>query len=107
MKKIITTVAASLLPAVAFATNATNVNVGLRTKNGLTGFINSLAVWFEGIIFAISILFILYAAFLFITAAGNEETIGKAKSIIVYGMIGIAVALLAFAVQSFVASVLA
>jgi hypothetical protein len=106
MKKIIPTVAASLLPLMASATNNIPVSNNLKSKNGLSVFITSIAVWFEGIIFAISILFILYAAFLFITAAGNEEKIGKAKSIIVFGMIGIAVALLAFAVQSFVTSVL-
>jgi hypothetical protein len=106
MRKIVSIAAASLFPITAFASNTINVSNLLKTKNGLSVFISNLAVWFEGVIFALSTLFILYAALLFITAAGNEEKIAKAKSIIVYGMIGIAVALLAFSVQSFVVSVL-
>ena len=106
MKKIIPTVAASLLPLMASATNNIPVSNNLKSKNGLSVFITSIAVWFEGIIFAISILFILYAAFLFITAAGDENKISTAKSILVYAAIGIAVAILAFAIQSLITSVL-
>ena len=105
MKKFIkvAVVAAYALPLVAFASN---IDANTFTKGNLGNFINGIAAWFAGIIFAISVLIILYAAFLFVTAAGNEEKVTKAKSTIVYGLIGIAVAMLAFGVREILVSFL-
>ena len=36
------------------------------------------------------------------TAAGNDEKVGKAKKIIVQGLIGLIIVLLAFAIATFV-----
>ena len=108
MKKIIkaAVVGAYLLPLAAFAQVATNVNANTFAKNNLANFINGLATWFAGLILAISVLVILYAAFLFVTAAGSEEKVSKAKGTIVYGLVGIAVALLAFGVGAILESFL-
>jgi hypothetical protein len=105
MKKFIkaAVVAAYALPLAAFASN---IDANTFTKNNLANFINGMAAWFAGIIFAISVLIILYAAFLFVTAAGNEDKVTKAKSTIVYGLIGIAVAMLAFGVREILVSFL-
>ncbi|OHA09193.1 MAG: hypothetical protein A3B37_01480 [Candidatus Sungbacteria bacterium RIFCSPLOWO2_01_FULL_59_16] len=51
--------------------------------------------WFGIFVFIIAILVLLYAAFLFLTGGGNEETIKKARSFLIWGLIGIAVALFA------------
>ncbi len=48
-----------------------------------------------GVIGTLAVLSILYAAFLFLTGGGNEETQKKAKTFLLYGIIGIAVALFA------------
>jgi hypothetical protein len=56
---------------------------------------NQIARWFGIIVFIIAIVAILYAAFLFLTAGGNEESLSTAKKVLIYGIIGIAVALLA------------
>lgn len=49
-----------------------------------------------GLIAALAVVSILYAAFLFLTAGGNEERTTKAKTFFLYGVIGVAVALFAF-----------
>jgi len=105
MKKYIraAVAAAYMMPLAAFAAN---VDANTFTKGNLGNFINGLATWFAGIIFAISVLMILYAAFLFVTAGDSEDKVSKAKSIIAYGAIGIVVAMLAWAVRSILVSFL-
>jgi hypothetical protein len=105
MKKIIKT-AVALAYAMPLAALASNIDANSFVKNNLSNFVNGIAAWFAGIIFAVSVLVILYAAFLFITAAGNEEKITKAKGTIVSGLIGIFVAMLAFSVKAILISFL-
>ncbi len=54
---------------------------------------------FLGLIFLV---LILYAGFLWMTAAGNEEQIGKAKSIFTSGIMGLIIILSAYAITYFV-----
>lgn len=65
--------------------------------------VGRLASYIVGVI---AILVILYAGFLFLTAAGNEDTMKKAKGYLLYGLIGIAVGLLAFNAAPIVSSVI-
>jgi hypothetical protein len=53
------------------------------------------------ILAALSVLFIVIAGLRFITAQGNPQEVGKAKSTIVYALIGLLVALLAEAIVAF------
>ncbi|OHA10091.1 MAG: hypothetical protein A3A44_00400 [Candidatus Sungbacteria bacterium RIFCSPLOWO2_01_FULL_60_25] len=57
--------------------------------------VNAAATWFGIFVFIVAVMAVLYAAFLYLTSAGNEETIKKAHTVLVYALIGIAVALLA------------
>lgn len=77
-----------LLPAVVSAQIITVCNL----YNILVKFKNV----FVGVVAIFAILSLLYAAFLFLTGGGNEETQKKAKSFLLYGIIGIAIALFAF-----------
>lgn len=63
----------------------------------------SYALGFLGVIF---ILLIIYAGFLWMTAAGNEEKVEKAKKIISRAAIGLAIVLIALAVTYFVFGVI-
>jgi len=54
---------------------------------------------FLGVIF---IVLIVYAGFLWMTSAGNEEKVKKAKDIMVAAIIGVAIVLLAYAITYFV-----
>lgn len=50
---------------------------------------------------ALAVLFIMLGALRFITAQGNPQEVSKAKSTIVYALIGLVVALVAEAIVSF------
>lgn len=50
---------------------------------------------FGNVILVVAIFMILYSGFLFLTGGGNEETLKKAKTILIYALIGLAVAFLA------------
>ena len=54
---------------------------------------------FLGLIFLI---LIIYAGFLWLTSAGSEEKIGKAKSIMISAIIGVAIILAAYMITTFV-----
>jgi hypothetical protein len=57
---------------------------------------------FGTIILVVAVIMLLYAAFLFITGGGNEERIKTARSILIYALIGLAVAILATSAQTIV-----
>ncbi len=50
----------------------------------------------------VAVAIILYGGFIWMTAAGNEDRVGKAKKIIIAGVIGLIVILSAFAIVNFV-----
>lgn len=74
------------------------------TKDDLQATIVSLRDWFAGIIGIVAVIMMLYAAFLYI--AGGEEKRETAKGYLTYGIIGVVVAILSYAVVSFVNSLL-
>ena len=62
-----------------------------------------------GILMALGIVFVLYAAFLYLMAQGNEERINTAKTVLIYSIVALIVGVLAGGVsvliQDFVAQV--
>ena len=66
--------------------------------------VNTAAQWFAIVVFIIAAAAILYSALLFFTAGGNEEAQSKAKKVLVYGVIGVAIALLATFADDIVAA---
>jgi len=91
-----------MMPIVALAEVP---QVGLDAQ-GIIDLIISITEWFAIIVFALAVIFVLYAAFLFITAGGADEQIKTAKSVLLYGVIGIIVALLAYGVVPLIESFL-
>ncbi len=67
----------------------------------MIGQIISIALSFIGLIFFI---LLVYGGFLWMTAGGNEEQVGKAKKIIKNGVIGLILALSAYAISYFITS---
>ena len=57
-------------------------------------------------VMVIAVLFILVAAFHFLTASGNPEKIATARQMLIYAVIGIAVALLAYAIPFIVEGII-
>jgi len=57
---------------------------------------------FMGLLGIVAVVIILYGGFLWMTAAGNEDRVEKAKKLIVAGIIGLAIILSAYAIARFV-----
>lgn len=80
-------------------------NIASAAINGVCDIINlvdTAATWFGIFVFIVGMIAIFYAALLYMTSAGNDETIKKAHTTLVYALIGIAVALLATSAAKFV-----
>ena len=75
---------------------------GPTTITGWVDVLITVVRWIYTLIFIVAVLFILLAAFNFITSKGDPEKVGTAKSQLLYAIIGIAVALLAYAVVTLV-----
>lgn len=50
----------------------------------------------------IAVVLVVYAGFMWMTAAGNDEKVGKAKKILIGAVIGLAIILSAYAITNFV-----
>jgi len=92
MRKILfglTTASLLVLPIVglAQATTAPNLDVMVALDN--------IVNWLFAILLVIAALFIIIAAYYFVTAAGNPEILGRARTFVLYAIIGLVVAFLA------------
>lgn len=99
MKKIISssiTTALLLLPVMVFA-QPTAPTVVTSYSQVIT-VIKTVGNWMFGILLALAAIFIIYAAFLYLTAAGDATKTDKAKNIIIYAVVAIVVAVLAWGI---------
>jgi len=55
--------------------------------------------WMYGILMALSVVFILYAAFLYLISQGSDERISTAKKVLIYAIVALVVAVLAGSVH--------
>jgi Zn-dependent protease with chaperone function len=96
----------SALPALAatveerFGLNyASAAGLGTRDlREGIMAIIQAML----GFLGVLAIVIILYGGFVWMTAGGNEENVGKAKKIITAGVIGLAIIFISYAIASFV-----
>lgn len=99
--------ASAALPIVAaaatpFSIEPIGATVGLGTADLKNTVVNIIS-WVLGILALLSVVFIIYGGFTWVTAGGNEEKVEKAKKIIGAAVIGLIVVLLAWAIVIFVA----
>lgn len=102
-------VLALIMPAIVFADTFTanldtvqgQTSVGTTPMVTLIGNIINVVM---GLLGVVAVLVILYGGFMWMTAAGNEEKVGKANKLIIAGIIGLVVIFAAFAIASFVIS---
>ena len=88
MKKVITGIAAAsllTLPVLVLAQTHTapDVNIVLALE--------TLTNWLFTLLLIIAVIFLIIAAFTFITASGDPEKVGKARNFVLYALIGVAV----------------
>jgi len=100
-----------LTPALAMGqgTGFSGINVqktNITSLSGVEAVISRIVNWITGLFFVAAIVYIFYAAYLFLTSGGDEEKIKTAKTQLLYSIIAIAVALLAGTMRYIVASIL-
>jgi type II secretory pathway component PulF len=59
-----------------------------------------------GLLIALAVLFIIIAAFYFVTASGNDEQVKKARTMLLYAILGVVVAILAKGIVVFLGQTL-
>jgi len=84
---------------------ANNMVGNITNTDTLVGVIMGLVNWIAWFVGLLAVLMGLYAGILFITAGGNAETVTKARNILLYAIVGIAVAILAFSLVAISQSV--
>lgn len=96
----------AFLPFLALA-QVGGVNQIIVSKPGdIVTLLSNILGWISGIVFTIALIMLLYSAILWLTAGASETVHGKAKDVLIYAIVGIVVALLAFSAIPFLRSVL-
>lgn len=110
MKKIVLflSLALLLLPTVAGAQNWQNwmsntiYNTPVMAQADLIGIVFKTIQYILAFLGVVAVVVIIIGGFMWMTAAGNEEKVGKAKKVIIQGLIGLVIVLLAYAISAFV-----
>jgi len=88
-----------LLPVVGLAQNGDSSGWTGETETvpskPLDEALDTIANWLFTILLAVAVIFIILAAYDFVTSAGNPEKVETAKSKVIYALIGLVVAILA------------
>lgn len=83
----------------------TNAEAKLGTGD-LTVIIGSIIRYALGLLGTIFLVLILYGGFLWMTAGGNEEKIGKAKKMLANSTVGLLIVILSYAIALFIINVI-
>ena len=78
----------------------------LESVGGVTSFLDRIVNYLFGIFLVVAVIMIIYAAFLYLTAAGNEDKLKSAKNTIIYAIIAIVVAVVARSLVALVRNII-
>lgn len=92
-----------IVPTVFAQGDYPKVNV---TATGIEKILLGLKLWISTIVGLVGVIVIIYAAILYMLAGGDEEKLATAKKALVGGVIGIALAVVAWGIFGLVASFL-
>ena len=67
-----------------------------KTVCGVINILAKIAEFFAYAVGILAVIMLLYSAFLFVTQSGSEEGVGRARTYLIYALVGLAVAILAF-----------
>jgi len=92
----------AILPVGVFAGDGTlhTVPSGIKDQEGLFKLLTVITDWIFTIFLALAVIFIIIAAFQFITAGGKAESVSEARQKIIWAAVGIIVALVARAIPA-------
>ncbi len=66
-------------------------------QTSLRGIILTIVNFFLTFLGLLTVVMVIYGGFLYVSAAGNEDNVGKAKKILLYSVIGIVIIVASFA----------
>lgn len=66
-------------------------------QTGLRGIVLTIVNFFLTFLGLLAVIMVIYGGFLYVSSAGNEENVNKAKKILLYAVIGIVVIIVSFA----------
>jgi len=78
----------------------------LTSPQGIAVLLQKVLNFIAAIVLTIALIMLLYAAVLFLTAGASTTALEKAKTVLIYAIVGIVVAILAYSVIPFVQTVL-
>ena len=107
MKKklvILSLIGLLLMPTILLAavTETPPIVPPVQSLQNIVDIMDKVANWIFAIVFALAIIFILASAFQFLTAAGNPEKITSARQILIYALVAVAVAVVAWGLPKLV-----
>ena len=97
----------AMLPIVGFAQVPTQpVQSPINSYADVISLIKKIAGIMQGLLYVLATVFIIIAAFKYLTSGGDEAKTKEAKNMIVYAIVAVAVALIAAGVSAVVANLL-
>ena len=84
--------------------SAVNEVGGSENKTEVRGFIGNIIKTMFFVVGVLAVIVIIFAGVTFVMSAGNSQTIQKAKTTIIYAVIGLIVSILSYAIVNFVVS---
>jgi len=91
------------LPAISLAQEAWPA---IESPQDLIDILDTIARWLMTIVFIIAAIFIVVAAYKFVTSGGDPIQVTSARQAILYALVGVAVALLAWGIVQVVKSII-
>ena len=95
----------AFLPSFALAQGSPNA-VDISTPQKLVALINRVGDYMYMILLALGVIFLVYAGYVFLIGRGDEKEAERAKKIILYSVVAIAVAILARGIVALTQNVL-
>lgn len=89
-----------LLPLLAMAQQVIPGPI-ITSPSDISRIVRAVFDWLTGIILVISLIMLFYAAILYMTAGASETTLAKSKTVLIYAIVGLAVAILTFSFKPF------
>lgn len=73
----------------------------ITSPTDISRIVSALFNWLSGIILTVSLIMFFYAAVLYMTAGASETALAKSKTVLIYAIVGLAVAILTFSFKPF------
>ena len=94
-----TNASAQVSSGINAATTDEMKNKQIDGSNGVIRIVSNILIWVVGIV---AVIMIVWSGFKYITAAGDSGKIASAKSSLIYAIVGLIIAILAYAIVNFV-----